>query len=136
MIYYQSNAVLTPNQLDTLYSSVGYTTYTEDLDKLNRALTKSLIVITAWHNTTPVGLIRAVGDGETILYIQDILVLPSNQNKGIGTQLLTDVLDAYPDVEQLALLTGETLTLSNFYDSLGFTPFENGGEAITLYQLN
>ncbi|MDF0480206.1 GNAT family N-acetyltransferase [Vagococcus sp. PNs007] len=135
MIYYQSNAVLTPNQLDTLYSSVGYATCTEDLDKLTRALSKSLIVITAWHNTTPVGLIRAVGDGETILYIQEILVDPSNQNKGIGTQLLTEVLDAYPDAEQHVLLKEATLTLGNFYDSLGFVPY-NDGKELVLYQLN
>lgn len=57
-------------------------------------------VITVWHEQQLIGLIRSVGDGETILYIQDLLVHPAYQNKGIGTQLIEKMVQAYPKVRQ------------------------------------
>lgn len=60
----------------------------------------SLSVITAWENNKLIGLIRVIGDGYTIVYIQDILVHPNFQNKNIGTQLMTRILNKYKDVRQ------------------------------------
>ena len=60
----------------------------------------SLSVITAWENNKLIGLIRVIGDGYTVVYIQDILVHPNFQNKNIGTQLMTRILNKYKDVRQ------------------------------------
>ena len=75
-------------QLLTLYDSVGWSAYTCEPDRLERAVTSSLSVFTAWDGPHLAGLVRAVGDGETILYIQDLLVRPSYQRRGIGRHLL------------------------------------------------
>ncbi|EGF48524.1 GNAT family acetyltransferase protein [Lacticaseibacillus rhamnosus MTCC 5462] len=72
------------NQADVLalYQAVGWNMYTRDPKKLERAIAQSLSVLGAYDGDQLVGLIRAVGDGETILFIQDLLVLPSYQRQG------------------------------------------------------
>lgn len=108
----------------TLYQKVGWTAYTNDSQKLLRALRNSRDVITAWQGEKLVGLIRTIGDGETIIYIQDILVLPEYERKGIGSVLLKKVLDKYPDVRQKVLLTDETYGTRQFYQANNFTNAE------------
>ncbi|WP_430038931.1 GNAT family N-acetyltransferase [Peribacillus simplex] len=41
--------------------------------------------MTAWDDDKLVALIRVVGDGQTIIYIQVILVLENYQDQGIGS---------------------------------------------------
>lgn len=67
-----------------------------------------------------IGLIRSVGDGETILYIQDLLVHPAYQNKGIGTQLIEKMVQAYPKVRQKVLLTENEQQTRRFYEKCQF----------------
>ncbi len=43
---------------------------------LKAAFNGSLLVLGAWADGNWVGIIRAVGDGASILYVQDILVYP------------------------------------------------------------
>ncbi len=57
-----------------LYDSVGWTAYTSDPATLEAGLQHSLLTLGAYEGTDLVGLIRVVGDGQTIVYIQDILV--------------------------------------------------------------
>ncbi|MEO1714347.1 MAG: GNAT family N-acetyltransferase [Bacteroidota bacterium] len=109
-----------------LYTDANWTSYTKDPEKLEQAVLNSLDVITAWENDQLVGLIRAVGDGLTILYIQDILVLKSHKRRGIGCELLTRLLDAYPEVRQKVLLTDERPETRGFYQSMGFLSCDDG----------
>ncbi|NGT61760.1 GNAT family N-acetyltransferase, partial [Clostridium perfringens] len=83
-----------------LYESAGWFDYTEDLEKLEEAFKNSLKIISAWHEEKLIGLIRVVGDGLTIIYIQDIVVLPEYQGNGIGRGLIDSVLDEYKHVRQ------------------------------------
>ena len=75
-----------------------------------------------YDGDTLCGLLRAVGDGQTILYIQDILVLQQYRRHGIGRTMVKMLLDAYPNVRQRVLLTDETPEMHGFYESLGFFP--------------
>ncbi|WP_257589965.1 GNAT family N-acetyltransferase [Lactococcus cremoris] len=84
-------------QLEELYNDVGWSAYTQDLEVLKQAILQSLDVITVWNDDKLVGLIRAIGDGLTIVYIQDILVLNAYQNKGIASELLQRILNKYPN---------------------------------------
>ncbi len=74
----------------------------------------------AYENDDLLGIIRVVGDGFTIVFVQDI-VFPSEQRKGVGTALLKAVLDGYPDVRQIQLTTDNTPKTVAFYKSLGFS---------------
>ncbi len=113
-------------QILFLYNDVGWTAYTQDPATLKKAISNSLQVISAWENNTLLGLIRVVGDGETIIYIQDILVLKKYQRKGIGRKLMNRILDAYTHVRQKILLTDDTLQTRQFYTSLGFSSCDDG----------
>ena len=126
MINYKENVQIDKKDLDYLYSSVGWIAYTNDLDNLKNAIDKSLSVITAWDNDKLIGLIRVIGDGYTILYIQDILVHSDFQNKSIGTQLMTKILSKYKDVRQKALLTEDASDVRHFYEKFGFTSCDKG----------
>jgi len=125
-INYQNTLIPSLNDLQKLYDNVGWTAYTRNMPQLYRAIQKSLTVITAWHDKQLVGLLRAVGDGETILYIQDILVQQTYQRQGIGTQLVQRILVQYQHVRQIVLLTDDGNQQRQFYQSLGFRACDDG----------
>ena len=91
-----------------LYTQVGWTAYTENMLALEQGYKKSLLILAAYENDELLGIVRAVGDGFTIILVQDILVYPKYQRHGIGTALLKAVLDKYSDVRQLQLVTDNT----------------------------
>ena len=108
-----------------LYASVGWTAYTEQPESLRRGFEASLLVLAAYEDGALVGLIRVVGDGQTIVFVQDILVHPSCQRRGIGTALLKEVLKRYSHerfngVRQIELTTDDTPKTRAFYESVGF----------------
>jgi len=124
-IIYKEGHCIDMKQLENLYLKNEWFLYTKDIDKLNRSIQGSLYVKTAWDNNQLVGLIRVVGDGESIVYIQDILVRPEYQRQGIGTVLMNDVLERFKECRQKTLLTGQSDKQDRFYRSLGFkTPEE------------
>lgn len=84
MIEYRNGSNIKCEQLELLYDSVGWIAYTKDLKGLEQALINSLYVVSAWHGEQLVGLIRVIGDGYTILYIQDILIHPDYQRQKLG----------------------------------------------------
>ena len=111
------------NEIMNLYTSVGWTNYTDHPQMLEKAYKNSLCTLGAYTaQGRLVGIIRAVGDGASILFIQDIIVLPEFQRKGIGTDLLRAIIRRYPDVYQTELMTDNTDKTIAFYKSLGFTP--------------
>lgn len=114
------------DQLEKLYDDVGWSAYTRDLSMLQRAIEQSLEVLTAWDGEVLVGLIRVVGDGLTILYIQDILVLNAYHNQGIATQLMQAVISQFKDVRQKVLLTQEAPDVRHFYEKNGFQACDQG----------
>lgn len=115
------------NEILKLYSEVGWTAYTDNMTALEQGYKNSLLVLSAYENDELLGIIRVVGDGFTIIFIQDILVYPKNQRKGVGTALLKAVLERYPDVRQIELTTDSTPKTTAFYKALGFTEFSEIG---------
>lgn len=103
-----------------LYLSVGWTNYTNNPEMLRNAYAHSLKVYAAFINDKLAGIIRIVGDGYSVIFIQDILIFPEYQHKGIGTALLQYVLDEYKHVYQKHLLTENSERTIQFYKALGF----------------
>lgn len=110
-----------------LYSEVGWTAYTENMAALEKGYKNSLLVLAAYEGDELLGIIRAVGDGCTIVFVQDILVFPGHQRRGVGTALLEAVLKRYPDVRQVELVTDNTPKTVAFYKSLGFSELSEIG---------
>ncbi|MBQ3879932.1 MAG: GNAT family N-acetyltransferase [Oscillospiraceae bacterium] len=111
----------------SLYSAVGWVAYTENKDALRKGYENSLLTLAAYEGETLLGIIRAVGDGATIVFIQDILVYPAYQRQGIGTALLRALLDCFQNVRQIELATDNTPKTVAFYKSLGFWEFSDIG---------
>ena len=103
-----------------LYASVGWTAYTDDPAALRNGFANSLLTLAAYEEAALAGLIRVVGDGHTSGFVQDILVRPQFQRRGIGSALLQAVLNRYAGVRQIELLTDDTPETVAFYRSMGF----------------
>jgi GNAT superfamily N-acetyltransferase len=117
---YATGAIPSQEEAVRLYDSVGWSAYTRDPELLVDALVASLSVVTARVDDELVGLARVVGDGLTIVYLQDILVAPSHQRLGIGRELLRQVFEPYSEVRQRVLLTDHEPGQRLFYEAMGF----------------
>lgn len=116
MITY-SKQVPNQTQLVNLYASVGWLAYTKDSNSLVQAVSHS-VFISAWQENTLMGLIRGVTDQHSILFVQDLLVLPEVQRYGIGKRLMEALVKAYP-TGQLVLITDDEPATKAFYQKIG-----------------
>ena len=128
LIGYKTNDAISFEEIFPLYGAVGWTNYTTNPTMLKNALEHSLFLISARdENGNLIGFLRAVGDGYSILYIQDIIVLPEYQRQGIGTQLLRQTLEYFNEVYQIILTTDSELKTIAFYEANGFTALSKYG---------
>ena len=119
-----------------LYTSVGWTNYTDNPEMLRNAYLNSLKIYGAYVDDKLIGIIRVVGDGYSVIFIQDLLVHPEFQRKGVGTLLLKKVLCEYDSVYQKHLITEDTEKTILFYKSLGFVDnSEIGCKAFSVYKV-
>ena len=107
--------------------------YLNQKDKLQKAYHNSLLVLGAYKQEELVGIIRVVGDGATIIFIQDLLVKKEEQGAGIGSKLVQYVVERYKDVRQIELTTDNNHELISFYESLGFKKMEDFGCVSFIY---
>ena len=110
-----------------LYGSVGWTAYTDRPDALQKGFENSLLCLAAYEGERMIGLVRVVGDGRTVVLIQDLVVHPKYQRQGVGTKLMNAVLERFRDVRQVQLITDDTPKTRAFYESLEFTALEGLG---------
>lgn len=103
-----------------LYDAVGWTNYTDQPQMLEKSLSHSLAIYVARDGDEIVGLVRIVGDGFSSVFVQDLIVLPSYQRQGIGSDLMKEALGDYKDAYQVQLVTDQTEKTLGFYRSLGF----------------
>ena len=114
-------------EISRLYNAVGWTAYTENMPALREGFKNSMLVLAAYDGEELLGIIRTVGDGATIVFVQDILVFPDKQRRGIGTALLKEILNRYPNVRQIELATDNTAKTVGFYKSMGFAEMSEIG---------
>ena len=109
------------NEILRLYEAVGWTAYLSQPERIKPAFDHSLCELELCDEQDRLmGFVRAVGDGETILHIQDLIVDPSIQNQGWGTLLLKTMSDRYPQVRQKILLSDDVAETLRFYRRLGW----------------
>lgn len=107
-------------EIRPLYESVGWINYTKNPKMLKEAYNYSLKSYAAYVEGQLVGIIRVVGDGFSVVFVQDLLVYPEYQRQGIGTALLNRIMEEYQKVYQLHLFTENTEKTIAFYKSQGF----------------
>lgn len=103
-----------------LYESVEWFVYTENPTGLKTAFENSSFVLLAIEDNKVIGALRSLSDDVSIHYLQDILVNPEYQRKGIAKQLLQMALNRYAHVRTHILLTDDDEKQHKFYESLGY----------------
>lgn len=121
-INYRGTKQIDIEQLRSLYEDVGWSAYTEDEEILRSIVPNSNQVISAWDKETLVGLIRTIGDGVYVMYIQDLLVKEAYQGKVIGSELLQRMLKNNQHIRQTVLLTSYEEKTMEFYKKNGLKP--------------
>lgn len=123
----KENIVPNMDELIVLYDNVGWSNYTNNPQMLKEAYNNSLKIISVWDKNQLVGIVRVVGDGYSIIYIQDLLILKEYQGKGIGSKLLDIIFEKYENVYQKILLTDNQISTVKFYERCGFSKSEEFG---------
>ena len=116
-----------------LYSSVGWTNYTNNPTMLEEAVKASLWQLAVYDKEELVAYIRLVGDRHSVLLVQDLLVRPDYQRQGIGKKLLEEALATFPNVYQRLLVTERSEKNLSFYQSLGFVELSEQASTGMIY---
>lgn len=103
-----------------LYESVGWSAYTKSPELLEVALKNSTLILLAMIDDDVIGLSRSISDNVSIHYLQDILVSPVHQKKGVGRKLLSKALDHFHQVRTHMILTDDEEAQLKFYESFGY----------------
>ncbi len=117
-----------------LYDSVGWATYTvDDGDALLRGLAGSHLVLTAREDSGAlIGLARTVSDAATVCYVQDLLVRPQQQRRGVGSALIRELQGRYAHCRYFLLSTDHESAPAGagshpFYRAMGLVPHAEQG---------
>lgn len=117
-VRYSDARTLSADAAVSLYRSVGWSS-AEKPEQLYRALMECHALITAWDGERLVGAGYAISDGHLVVYYPHLVVDPEYQGRGIGTGIMTRLMDRYRGFHQHTLIAdGRTL---EFYRRLGFT---------------
>lgn len=108
-----------------LYESVQWLGYTKYPDKMMALIPNSLWWCAAHDKDELIGLVRVVGDGVSVVLVQDILIHPDHWRKGIATHLMKLALEEFKNVRQFLLITDNEEQTIKFYESLGLKTLDN-----------
>lgn len=100
------------------------------VEHARKALRNGLMNVSAIYNGELVGMGRLVGDGVMYWYLQEIIILPQFQRKGIGTMIVNHLVDYARENST----TGKFTTIGGvsakgkepFYEKMGFEVISNG----------
>lgn len=92
-------------------------------------------VIVLNDENKPIGMGRIIGDGGLYFYIQDLIVHPDYQHQGLGTKIMSSLMNYLKDNTRSGSFVGlmSTPGLEPFYNKFNFTTGEEGG--VGMYQI-
>lgn len=103
-----------------LYLEAGWVAPDEDCQFIRRVTSGSTVFIAVYDRERIIGMGRAISDGVSDAYIQDVAVLKAYRHQGIGGEIVRRIVAALEakKIDWIALV-GEPGT-ERFYRSLGF----------------
>jgi spermidine synthase len=115
-----------------LYRAAGWWQTDENpeyLDTVSQIVSNSFCFVVAMRGEEIIGMGRAISDGVSDAYIQDVTVLESHRGQGIGKQIIRTLLDYLKkhQLQWIGLISEPGY--ERFYEGLGFkvmphyTPF-------------
>lgn len=125
MILYKEFSASETADVIAIYENIGWVAYLQNEDKLFSAFENSLYLLGAYDNDRMVGFVRAVGDGEHVVLVQDLIVGSEYQNCGIGSCLFKRVMDRFQGVRMFMVVTDIEDKRNNvFYQKFGMKKLE------------
>lgn len=91
MIEYRSEAP-PPEAFKTLYDGTGWGPRERDASFYAAALAGSWACCAAWEQGRLIGFARLISDGHLHAYVNEMIVLPEAQGRGIGREILRRLL--------------------------------------------
>jgi len=89
-------------------------------ERAYESLKKCPLCVCAYDKKSVVGMIRLSGDLEMYGYIQDTIILPNYQGKGIGSSLLKKVFEKIKNKPGYLLGVCPSKVSVEFYEKFGF----------------
>ena len=114
---YKYNESISPKAIADLRESVGWNRMEKEYD--NPLLT-SFFHIAVYDDDRLVGFVDSVSNGVTDAYIQDLIVCPDYQGKGIGTDLMKKMIASLKEKHIYIISVIFEERLKPFYDRFGF----------------
>jgi len=90
MVEYKIKCNIDPKQISDLRKSVGWNGM---LESYKKSLSNSYFYICCFNGNELIGFLDVVSNGITDAYIQDVIVKPSFQGKGIGKKLMNMAIE-------------------------------------------
>jgi len=103
-------------RMKEIYHSVGWKKHNEE--KIKKIFNLSNVIAIAYHKDRIVGFGRGISDGIFNAAIYDVVIENQYQNKGIGKQIISNLLDQLEDISCVHLVA--TTGNEEFYRKLGF----------------
>ena len=119
-IEYQINQPISRAQFIQLLhnSTLGERRPVDDEECIDGMLANSNLIVSAWHQQTLVGIARSMTDFHYACYLSDLAVCQTQQNKGIGKQLLKLTAQQLKPSCKLILIAAPAA--NSYYQHLGF----------------
>ncbi len=110
----------TAGEFLTLRRSAGW--QIPDTEAVAAALKNTLFAVCVEKDGRIIGSGRVVGDGALCFYVQDVIVLPECQRKGVGTKIMDALMDYIHKTAKPTAYIGlfSALGLQPFYRRYGF----------------
>lgn len=122
MITIKKNTITVQDYL-TIRTCVGWKALL--VEQAEQALQHSLHVVGAYDGEKLVGMGRIVGDGAVICYVQDLIVVPEYQYKGVGSIVLNSLIEYVKSLRvegtEMMLCLMCAKGRESFYEKHGFT---------------
>jgi GNAT superfamily N-acetyltransferase len=113
-----------PGEIETMYRAAGWWKEEYDSSELPRLIRSSFVFTVAIDTPTgkAIGMGRAISDGISDAYLQDLVVLPEYRGLGVGARIVKVLVDTCISrgITWIALIA-EPGT-ENFYLPAGFSP--------------
>jgi GNAT superfamily N-acetyltransferase len=138
MDYQFMERLTTPGEYNFLREKVGWSCYDEAV--IASFIKNSLYCVCAQDREKIIGMGRVIGDGGLCFYIQDIIVLPEYQGRGIGRGIMDRVMDyIYSHCHNnsiIGLMSAQGK--ESFYEKYGFfqRPSDKFGSGMTQFYKN
>jgi GNAT superfamily N-acetyltransferase len=107
--------------LDAVHAFISGESYWgrgRDRALVERAINGSTRVLGLYHGARQIGFARAVSDGAIIAYLADVYVLSDYRGRGLGLELVREMVDGGPRWDLRWLL--HTTDAQGLYAKLGF----------------